>query len=172
MITSCVECPQYAVKEIEPELPAYCLYWGEGLLLNNPICRHHKIGRVPGEPVSAPSDGQEGQSEADLRPGRHLVKISSVRGYMHNFQDYFGRRARLKMSVLESPDAGMTLFDNISLPHPKEPKGMQQRRVLIAHRLGLIPWGSKETIQVNWKLLDGLFVPWMWHTRASEDELF
>lgn len=56
MIESCVKCPQYVVKEIEPELPAFCLYWGEGLLIDNPICRLLKEGRVPKERVSSLSD--------------------------------------------------------------------------------------------------------------------
>lgn len=193
MIKSCVECPQYVVKEIEPELPAFCLYWGEGVLLDNPICRNYKEGRpeAPVSPLSdsataAPHGGQVGsenfratsllpdqnsfhhdnddivpspqevQPEAGLHPGRHLVKIISVEGYMHNFQDYFGPRARLKMKVLEGPDAGKFLFDNISMFHPKESKGMLQRRVRIAYRLGLVPWGNKETIQIDWKLLEGV----------------
>jgi len=192
MIKSCVECPQYVLKEIEPELPAFCLYWREGVLLENPTCRNYKEGRIPEEPVSplsdlataAPHGGQAGpadfqgtsqlpdqdsshhgnddivpspqeaQPEAGLHPGRHLVKIISVRGYMHNFQDYFGPRARLKMKVLEGPDAGKFLFDNISMFHSKESKGMLQRRVRIAYRLGLIPWGAQGEVKVNWKLLE------------------
>lgn len=180
MIESCVGCPQYVVKEIEPGLPAFCRYWKEGLKLDCPTCRNYRKGRIPEEPVSHFSNlsnaaphgdqaGSEGFQAASLlpdqnssnhgnnvSPGRHLVKIISVRAYMHSFQEYAGPRARLKFEVLEGPDAGKFLFDNVSLPHPKESDGMNLRRVRIAVRLGLIPWGTKGIIQVNWKLLEGV----------------
>jgi len=194
MISSCVECPQYVVKEIEPELPAFCLYWREGLLLEAPTCRNYKEGQIPKEPVSpvsylataAPHCGhgkvadfqesshlsdqhsshqgngdivqspQEAQPEADLLPGRHHVEIISVEGYMHNFQDYRGPRARLKMKVLEGPDAGKFLFDNISMFHPKESKGMLQRRIRIAYHLRLIALRTEGIVQINWKVLEGI----------------
>lgn len=88
--------------------------------------------------------------------GRHLVKIAKVFGYFHNSPDYVGSRARLMMKILEGADVGKTLIDNISLPHPEESKDMQLRRVRIAHRLGLIIWGTKETLHLNWKLLEGV----------------
>lgn len=194
MVKSCVDCPQYVVKEIEPELPAFCLYWKEGLMLESPTCRNYKKGRIPEEPVSPLSDlptaashsdqagsadcgvksqlpdqnfsqrgddntlpsPQAGEREAGLHPGRHLVKIISVRAYMHNFQEYSGPRARLTFRVSEGPDAGKFLFDNVSLLHPKESKGMCQRRVRIAYRLGLISRGTDLTIPINWKLLEGV----------------
>jgi len=103
MFKSCVDCPQYVVKQIEPELPAFCLYWKEGLRLESPTCRNYKEGRIPEEPVSplsdlptaAPHDGQAGSEDYqfatsllpdqsssnhgnDVYPGRHLVKIISV----------------------------------------------------------------------------------------------
>jgi len=194
MIQFCVDCPQYVIKEIEPELPAFCLYWKEGLMLESPTCRNYQKGLIPEEPVfsftdlsaaashsdqAGSADGrvtsqlpdqnfsqrgddsilpspQAGQPEADLQPGRHLVKIISVRAYLHNFSEYAGLRARLKMKVLDGPDNGKFLFDNVSLPHSQESKGILQRRVLIAYRLGLIPPGTKGTIQVNWKSLEGV----------------
>jgi hypothetical protein len=193
MSKSCIDCPQYVAKEIELELPAFCLYWKEGLMLASPTCRNYKEGRIPEEPVSplsgletaAPHDQagsadcrvtsqlpdqnfskrgddnillspQAGQCEAGLHPGRHLVKIINVRGYMHNFQEYVCKRARLTFKVMEGPDAGKFLFDNLSLPHPQESKGMCQRRVRIAYRLGLIPRGTEGTFQINWKLLEGV----------------
>jgi len=182
MINSCVECPQYVAKEIEPELPAFCLYWGEGLLIDNPICRPLKEGRVPNERVTILTDlaaaspyglagleysqslkaeeaYQDGGNASHGEPpgeGRHLVKIKKVRGYLHNFEEYRGPRARLRMEILEGPDAGKLLFDNISLPHPKESKGMLHRRVRIACRLGLIPWGGKGIVRVNWMLVEGV----------------
>ena len=196
MIKSCVDCPQYVAKEIEPELPAFCLYWKEGLMLKSQTCRNYKEGRIPEEPVSslsglpsaAPHGGQAGSEdcrvtsqlpdqnfskrgddntlpspqaerrEADLHPGRHLVKIISVRAYMHNFKEYSGPRARLTFKVLEGPDAGKFLFDNVSLLHPKESKGMLLRRLRIAKRLGLITRGPNGEIiqQGGWKLLEGV----------------
>jgi len=182
MIKSCAECSQYLAKEIEPELPAFCLYWGEGLLITNPVCRLLKEGRVPKERVTtltdlaaaspyglagleyfrslkgdeACQDGGDASQGDPPKEGRHLVKIKQVRGYLHNFEEYRGPRARLRMEILEGRDSGKVFFDNISLPHPKESKGMLHRRVRIAHRLGLIPWGAKGTVQVNWKLLAGL----------------
>jgi hypothetical protein len=86
----------------------------------------------------------------------HLVRIEQVRGYIKNFGDYAGPRARLEMKILEGPDAGKILLDNVSLPHPRESKGMLHRRVRIAHRLGLIPWGGQGMVQVNWKSLEGV----------------
>ena len=170
MIESCVGCPQYVAKEIEPELPAFCLYWEEGLMLESPTCRNYQKGLIPEEPMSsftdlptaAPHGGQAGsedfQATALVHPGRHLVKIISVRAYEHNFQEYTGIRARLTFKVLEGPDTGKFLFDNVSLLHPKESKGMGQRRVRIAYRLGLIPKGTgvDVTIPINWKLLEGV----------------
>ena len=87
-----------------------------------------------------------------------LSKLSSVRGYMHNFQEYAGKRARLTFKVMEGPDAGKFLFDNISLLHPKESKGMLLRRLRIAKRLGLITRGPNGEIiqQGGWKLLEGV----------------
>ena len=89
-------------------------------------------------------------------PGQHLVKIVNVLGYLHNFREYTGPRACMELEILEGPDAGKILVDNISLSHPLESKGLLHRRVRIGCRLGLIPWGSKETVQVNWKSLEGL----------------
>lgn len=181
-IMSCAACPQYVAKEIEPGLPAFCLYWGEGLLIDNPICRLLQESLIPTEPVTTLTDlaaaspyglagleysqtlkGKETyQDRGDAShggppgEGRHLVQIKQVRGYLHNFEEYRGPRARLRMEILEGPAARRPLFDNISLPHSKESQGMLQRRLRIACRLGLIPWGNKETIQVNWKHLEGM----------------
>ncbi len=176
-------CPQYVLAEIEPELPAFCLYWGEGLFIGTPICRPFKEGRVPKERVSTLTDlatskpyalvglaycrSPEGNqtcqdSEETTNPppgkppgeGRHLVKIKKVQGYLYNFGEYTGPRARLWMEILEGPDAGKIVVDNVSMPHPLESKGMKHRRLRIAYRLGLIQWGTKETVEVNWKGLE------------------
>lgn len=88
--------------------------------------------------------------------GRHLVRVIRVLGFLHSFPDYTAPRARIVMEILEGIDVGKTIVDNVSLPHPKESKGMLQRRVRIACRLGLIPWRAKGTVQVNWKSLQGV----------------
>jgi hypothetical protein len=182
MIKSCAECPQYVVKEIEPEFPAFCLYWGEGLLADTSTCRPLKEGQVPKERVTTLTDlaaaspyglagleysqslevvkaRQEGKdrSHGDLpEEGQHLVKITKVLGYLYNFGEYSGPRARLRMEILEGPDVGKPIFDNISLPHANESKGMLERRARIAYRLGLVPWGANGIVQINWKSLEGV----------------
>jgi hypothetical protein len=89
-------------------------------------------------------------------PGRHLVIIRTVKAYLHNYPDYTVVRARLWMEIQAGPDSGKILVGNIShQPHPKESKGMAQRRLRIAYRLGLISRGTELTIQINWKLLEG-----------------
>jgi hypothetical protein len=175
MIESCAQCPQFVAKEIEPGLPAFCLYWREGLSLESKTCRKYSKGEIPEEPVSSLSDlpaeaphcGQD-QGEGDtvpsshaqpaacLQPGRHLVEIISVRGVKWNFQDYVGAQARLKMKILEGPDGGKLIFDNIPMLHPKQSQHVKHRHLHIACGLGLIPWGAKGTIRVNWKSLEGV----------------
>jgi len=91
-----------------------------------------------------------------IRAGRHLVKIISVKGQLHNFKEYTGPRALIEMEVLHGSDSGKIIIDKVRMPHSDETKGMLHRRVRIACRLGLIPWGIKETVQVNWKLLEGV----------------
>jgi hypothetical protein len=87
--------------------------------------------------------------------GKHLVEIEKVAGYLHNFKEYSGPRAKLKMRVLAGPDAGKYLYDDLNLPHLQEKAGNQNRRLLIASRLGLVPKGTKTAVGINWKLLEG-----------------
>jgi hypothetical protein len=91
-------------------------------------------------------------------PGRHLVIIRSVKGYLHNFPEYTGPRTRIEMEIMEGPDVGKILVDNVSLLHPKESRGMLLRRLRIAKRLGLITRGPMGEIiqQGGWKLLKGV----------------
>lgn len=90
-----------------------------------------------------------------LSVGTHLCVVKKVGGYFHNFKEYTGPRAKVQLQVLEGPDKGKIQYDDINLPHPQETQGSQNRRVLIGSRMGLIPKGSKETKQVNWKVLEG-----------------
>jgi hypothetical protein len=46
ILASCAGCPQYMAREIEAGFPSFCLYWGEGLLINNPVCRDYREKRV------------------------------------------------------------------------------------------------------------------------------
>ena len=59
------------------------------------------------------------------------------------------------MEILKEPDAGKIVVDNVSMPHPLESNGMKHRRLRIGCRLGLIQWGTKGTVELNWKLLEG-----------------
>jgi hypothetical protein len=88
-------------------------------------------------------------------PGQHLVKIVNVLGYLHNFSQYVGPRVRLEMKILKGPDAGKIVVDNVSQPHPEESKGMLNRRIRIACRLGLIEWGARGTVRVDWREVRG-----------------
>jgi len=91
------------------------------------------------------------------KTGKYLVRIVNVMGYLHNFPDYAGPRARIEMAIQGGGDAGKILVDNVSLPHPKESSGMIQRRMRIACRLGLVAWGTQGTVQIDWKSLQGRF---------------
>lgn len=86
--------------------------------------------------------------------GKHLATVKKVGGYIHNFQNYSGPRAKVQLQIKEGIDKGKILYDDITLPHPQESDGSRSRRLLIASRMGLIPKGSKETQQVNWKVLE------------------
>ena len=146
--------------------------------------------------------------------GKHLVEIENVSGYSHNFKEYTGSRAKLKMRVLAGPDAyrgvgsgdetltqmavgaytvrwgevpgylppedqtlvlagpdaGKFVYDDLNLPHRKEKAGNQNRRLLIASRLGLIEKGAKDNVGINWKLLEGRqAVVSVVHTKSEKD---
>ena len=85
----------------------------------------------------------------------HLCLVKKIGGYQHDFQDYTGPRAKVQLLVIEGPDKGKAQYDDITLPHPQESQGSQNRRVLIGIRMGLIVKGSKDTTKVNWKTLEG-----------------
>jgi len=118
---------------------------------NSLLCPEPKSDKNPDHYTQLPS------------PGRHLVIIRSVKAVVHNYPEYTCTRARMWMEILEGTDAGKILVDNIGLPHPKESKGMERRRLLIAKRLGLIIRGPNgEAIQRgSWKLLEGV-VCWVY----------
>jgi len=88
--------------------------------------------------------------------GKHPVTITKVGGELHNFKTYTGPQAVIQMTIRGGADKGKMIFDRINLPHASEAQGNQNRRVLIASRLGLIQTGSKDTTKINWKLLEGM----------------
>lgn len=90
-----------------------------------------------------------------LSPGTHLCLVKKVGGYLHNFTEYTGPRAKIFLQVIDGPDKGKTQFDDITLPHPQESQGSQNRRILIGSRMGLITKGSHDASKVNWKALEG-----------------
>lgn len=87
--------------------------------------------------------------------GKHLATVKKVGGYIHNFKEYSGPRAKVQLQIKEGPDKGKTLYDDITLPHPQESDGSRNRRLLIASRMGLVARGSKDTQQVSWAALTG-----------------
>ena len=118
---------------------------GEGAPLDQDTSPRQDAGGTP-----SPRKGLPG-------PGRHLVIIRSVKGYLHNFPEYTGPRARIEMEIIEGPETGKTLIDGIALPHPLETEGRIKRRLRIALRLGLMSkedFGKKD-FKINWKTLEG-----------------
>ena len=87
--------------------------------------------------------------------GQHLALVKKVGGYLHNFKDYTGPRAKVMLQIMDGADKGKVVYDDISLPHPQESQGSQNRRLLIGSRMGLIDKGSKDSTKVNWKALEG-----------------
>ena len=87
--------------------------------------------------------------------GEHLSIVKKVAGFLHNFKDYTGPRAKIQLQIIDGPDKGKVVYDDITLPAPQESDGSRNRRVLIGSRMGLIEKGSKDTAKVNWKILEG-----------------
>lgn len=100
-------------------------------------------------------DDMEGGGKLSPANTPHLCLVKKIGGYQHDFQDYTGPRAKVSLQVIDGPDKGKTQYDDITLPHPQESQGSQNRRVLIGTRMGLIVKGSKDASKVNWKILEG-----------------
>ena len=92
--------------------------------------------------------------------GDHEVEIESVKGYMHDFKEYTGPRAKLKMKVVGpegSSDIGRYVFDDINLPCQGEKPGNRKRRALVLSRLGFLTRGDDNSqVKFDWKRLVGL----------------
>jgi hypothetical protein len=50
--SSCRECPQYLPKALNPDFPAWCVFWQDVLLEGNPTCLAKREGKTPEEPAS------------------------------------------------------------------------------------------------------------------------
>lgn len=97
-------------------------------------------------------DGMEGGLPAE---GQHLAVVKKVGGQMKNFATYTSAQAVVQFQIIEGLDKGKTVYDRIALPHAMEEQWKQNKRLLVASRMGLIPKGSKGTHQLNWKILEG-----------------
>jgi hypothetical protein len=100
-------------------------------------------------------DDLEGGGKLSVANTPHLCVVKKIKGYNHDFDKYTGPRAKVMLQVIEGPDKGKMQHDDITLPHPEASQGSQNRRVLIASRIGLIEKGSKDVVNVNWKALEG-----------------
>jgi hypothetical protein len=52
-IPSCRECPHYLPKAVNPDYPAWCMFWEDVLLEENPACLAYREGKIPEEPACA-----------------------------------------------------------------------------------------------------------------------
>ena len=100
-------------------------------------------------------ENMEGGGKLSVANTPHLCVVKKIKGYQHNFEKYTGPRAKVILQVVDGPDKGKIQHDDITLPHSEESQGSQNRRVLIASRMGLIEKGSKDVVNVNWKALEG-----------------
>lgn len=100
-------------------------------------------------------ENMEGGGKLSVANTPHLCLVKKIKGYTHNFEKYTGPRAKAILQVIDGPDKGKIQHDDITMPHPDESQGSQNRRVLIASRMGLIEKGSKQVVNVNWKALEG-----------------
>jgi hypothetical protein len=47
-ISSCRECPHYLAKAVNPDYPAWCTFWQDVLLEDNPACLAKREGKTLG----------------------------------------------------------------------------------------------------------------------------
>jgi hypothetical protein len=55
-ISSCRECPHYLLKAVNPNYPAWCMFWQDVLLEENPACLAYREGKTPEEPSRAKTE--------------------------------------------------------------------------------------------------------------------
>jgi hypothetical protein len=55
-IPSCRECPHYLAKAVNPDYPAWCTFWQDVLLEDNPACLAKREGKTPEEPAHAKTE--------------------------------------------------------------------------------------------------------------------
>jgi hypothetical protein len=89
-------------------------------------------------------------------PGRHLARIKKVKAQKQDWEKYTGVQAVVMFVILEGEDKGKSAYDRIPLPHEMEEDWKKNKRLLVAKRAGFISREDKETVNVNWKLLEGM----------------
>lgn len=93
-----------------------------------------------------------------LPPGEWPCVVDLVKGKRGDFKAtkkdpaYTCGVAVLKLKCIEGECKGQTKFDDVRLPHPKEPEWAKNRRVSILHAFGVINKGDHEAAKtINWK---------------------
>lgn len=89
-------------------------------------------------------------------PGQHLAKIKKVKAQKQDWDKYTGKQVVVLFTIVDGPDKGKVTYDRIPLHHEQEEDWKKNKRLLVAKRAGFISRESKETININWKLLEGM----------------
>ena len=89
-------------------------------------------------------------------PGQHLARIKKVKAQKQDWDKYTGKQVVVLFTIVDGPDKGKTAYDRIPLHHEQEEDWKKNRRLLVAKRAGFISREDKETVNINWKLLEGM----------------
>ena len=89
-------------------------------------------------------------------PGQHLAKIKKVKAQKQDWDKYTGKQVVVLFTIVDGPDKGKAAYDRIPLPHEQEEDWKKNKRLLVAKRAGFISREDKETVSINWKLLEGM----------------
>lgn len=98
-------------------------------------------------------DDIEGGGSAS--PGEHLALIKKVKAQKHDWDAYTGVQAVVMFSIVDGPDKGKVAYDRIPMEHANEEEWKKNKRLLVAKRTGLMSREDKDTVNINWKLLEG-----------------
>jgi len=98
------------------------------------------------------------ESGGSASVGRHVALIKRVKAQRKDYDTYTGIQAVLLFTIQEGDDKGKVAYDRIDLPHEAEEDWKKNKRLLVAKRCGLISREDKETVNINWKLLEGRVV--------------
>ncbi|MFA5382464.1 MAG: hypothetical protein WC356_04805 [Candidatus Micrarchaeia archaeon] len=96
------------------------------------------------------------ESGGQPSPGQHLAKIKKVKAQKQDWKDYTGAQAVILFTIIDGPDKGKSAYDRIPIEHEKEEDWKKNKRLLVAKRAGFISREDKATVNVNWKLLEGM----------------